>query len=65
MLLSAVLFSLGLTLGIAWISDWRLRDVIRGFWITSLAVGYLMIIGILIYQARHRNGTDPRPCCRS
>lgn len=52
MLLSAVLFGLGL--GIAWISEWRLHDVIWGFWITSLAVGYLMIIGILIHQARHK-----------
>jgi len=51
-LLSAVLFGLGL--GVAWISDWRLHDVIWGFWITSLAVGYLMIIGILIHQARHQ-----------
>jgi len=52
MLLSAVLFGLGL--GIAWISDWQLHDVIWGFWITSLAVGYLMIIGILTHQARHQ-----------
>jgi hypothetical protein len=52
MLLSAVLFGFGL--GIAWISDWRLHDVIWGFWITSLAVGYLMILGILIHQAHHQ-----------
>ena len=52
MLLSVVLFGLGL--GIAWISDWQLHDVIWGFWITSLAVGYLMIIGILTHQARHQ-----------
>lgn len=51
-LLSAVLFGLGL--GIAWISEWRLHDVIWGFWITSLAVGYLMIIGIVINKARHQ-----------
>ena len=52
MLLGAVLFGLGL--GITWISDWRLHDVIWGFWITSLAVGYLMIIGILVHQAHHQ-----------
>jgi hypothetical protein len=70
MLLSAVLFGLGLGLGIAWISDWRLHDVIWGFWIKSLAVGYLMIIGILIHQARHQirdlgKGWDPHHGCRS
>jgi hypothetical protein len=52
MLLSAILFGIGL--GVAWISDWQLHDVIWGFWITSLAVGYLMIFGILIHQARHQ-----------
>ena len=52
-----MLFSLGLFLlglGLAWLNDWRLHDVIWGFWITSLAVGYLMIIGILVHQARHQ-----------
>lgn len=52
MLLSLGLFVLGF--GMAWLNDWRLHDVIWGFWITSLAVGYLMIIGILIHQARHQ-----------
>ena len=51
MLVSTVLFLIGL--GVAWISEWQLHDVIWSFWITSLAVGYLMIIGILIHQARH------------
>jgi len=51
-LLSAGLFVFGL--GAAWLGDWRLHDVIWGFWITSLAVGYLMIIGILVHQARHQ-----------
>lgn len=51
-LLSAVLFIFGL--GAAWLGDWRLHDVIWGFWITSLAVGYLMILGVLVHQARHQ-----------
>lgn len=51
-LLSAVLFAFGL--GAAWANDWRLHDVIWGFWITSLSVGYLMIIGILFHQAAHQ-----------
>lgn len=50
--LSAVLFVFGMAA--AWWGDWRLHDVIWGFWVTSLAVGYLMILGILVHQARHQ-----------
>ena len=55
-LFSALLFCFGMAA--VWLSGWELRDVVWGFWITSLAIGYLLILAgighIGLHQFRNR-----------
>jgi hypothetical protein len=55
-LFSALLFCFGMAA--VWLSGWELRDVVWGFWITSLAIGYLLILAgighIGLHQLRNR-----------